>query len=78
MQAVFYGVGAVIGIIAVSAYKLTTKSIGKDRLWAIYLVGALVTILTESEGCCYFWLLACWCGSSERPENGSAPTVCTP
>jgi chromate transporter len=51
MQAVFYGVGAsVIGIIAVSAYKLTTKSIGKDRLlWAIYLVGAVVTILTESE-----------------------------
>src|SRR5258706_16444366 len=29
MQAVFYGVGAaVIGIIAISAYKLTTKSIG--------------------------------------------------
>src|ERR1700746_3127834 len=37
MQAVFYGVGAsVIGIIALSAYKLTTKSIGKDKLlWAI-------------------------------------------
>jgi chromate transporter len=36
MQAVFYGVGAcVIGIIAISAYKLTTKSIGKDKLlWA--------------------------------------------
>ena len=51
MQAVFYGVGAsVIGIIAISAYKLTTKSIGKDPLlWAIYLVGAAVTILTESE-----------------------------
>ena len=33
MQAVFYGVGAaVIGIIAMSAYKLTTKNIGKDRL----------------------------------------------
>ena len=30
MQAVFYGVGAaVIGIIAISSYKLTTKSIGK-------------------------------------------------
>lgn len=51
MQAVFYGVGAaVIGIIAISAYKLTTKSIGKDRvLWAIYLVAAAVTIVTESE-----------------------------
>jgi chromate transporter len=51
MQAVFYGVGAaVIGIIAISAYKLTTKSIGKDKLlWAIYLVAAAVTIVTESE-----------------------------
>src|SRR3989442_8893662 len=39
MQAVFYGVGArVIGIIAPSAYKLTTKTIGPDwLLWAIYL-----------------------------------------
>ena len=51
MQAVFYGVGAaVIGIIAISAYKLTTKSIGKDKLlWAIYLVAAAITIVTESE-----------------------------
>src|SRR4051794_20768132 len=51
MQAVFYGVGAaVIGIIAISAYKLTTKSIGKDKLlWAIYLVAAAVTVITESE-----------------------------
>jgi len=51
MQAVFYGVGAcVIGIIALSAYKLTTKSIGKDKLlWPIYLVAAAVTIVTESE-----------------------------
>src|SRR5216117_3566071 len=47
MQAVFYGVGAcVIGIIALSAYKLTTKSIGKDKLlWAIYIVAAAVTIV---------------------------------
>jgi chromate transporter len=51
MQAVFYGVGAaVIGIIAISAYKLTTKSIGKDKLlWVIYGLGASVTIITESE-----------------------------
>ena len=51
MQAVFYGVGAaVIGIIALSAYKLTTKSIGKDKLlWAIYLVAAVITVVTESE-----------------------------
>src|ERR671936_2680438 len=66
MQAVFYGVGAaVIGIIAMSAYKLTTKSIGKDwLLWAIYLVAAAWTIATESESVWVFlvagvlvWLL---------------------
>jgi chromate transporter len=51
MQAVFYGVGAaVIGIIVISAHKLTTKSIGKDKLlWAIYIVAAAVTVVTESE-----------------------------
>jgi chromate transporter len=51
MQAVFYGVGAaVIGIIAISAYKLTRKSVGADKLlWAIYLALAAVTVVTESE-----------------------------
>ena len=51
MQAVFYGVGAaVIGIIALSAYKLTTKNIGKDKLlWAIFFVSAALTVVTQSE-----------------------------
>ena len=51
MQAAFYGVGAaVIGIIAISAYKLTSKNIGKDKLlWAIYLVAAAITVWTQSE-----------------------------
>jgi chromate transporter len=51
MQAVFYGVGAaVIGIITMSAKKLTQKSIGRDKLlWAIYLLLATVTVITESE-----------------------------
>ncbi|CAE6764515.1 MULTISPECIES: chromate transporter [Paraburkholderia] len=51
MQAVFYGVGAaVVGIIAMSAYKLTRKTVGKDKLlWAIFLVLAVVTVVTESE-----------------------------
>jgi chromate transporter len=51
MQAVFYGVGAaVVGIIAMSAKKLTAKSVGKDKLlWAIYLLLAVVTVVTESE-----------------------------
>ncbi len=51
MQAVFYGVGAaVIGIIAISAWKLTAKTTGRDKLlWAIHLVAAAITIVTESE-----------------------------
>src|SRR6266705_1325799 len=51
MQAVFYGVGAsVIGIVAVSALKLTNRTIGRDPLlWGIYLVMAAVTVLTQTE-----------------------------
>ena len=51
MQSVFYGVGAaVIGIIAMSAYRLTAKSVGSDRLlWAIYIVVVVVTVVTENE-----------------------------
>jgi chromate transporter len=51
MQAVFYGVGAaVIGIIAMSAWKLTAKNIGRDKLlWTIFLASAAVTIATKSE-----------------------------
>src|SRR5437763_6837168 len=51
MQAVFYRVGAsVIGIIALSAYKLTTRNLGRDRLlWAIFAGSAAVTIVTRSE-----------------------------
>lgn len=58
MQAVFYGVGAsVIGIIALSAYKLTVKTIGDDRLlWLIYGTSAAVTIATESEWIALFLL----------------------
>jgi chromate transporter len=51
MQALFYGVGAaVIGIIAISAYKLTTKNVGHDRLlWLIFLATAGYTVWTQSE-----------------------------
>ena len=51
MQAVFYGVGAaVIGIIAISAYKLTKRTVGKYKLlWLIYVALAAVTAITESE-----------------------------
>lgn len=68
MQAVFYGVGAaVLGIMAIGAHKLSTKSIGKDKLlWAIFAVLALVTIVTQSEIAWLFigsgilvWLVRC-------------------
>jgi chromate transporter len=51
MQAVFYGVGsAVIGIIAIGSYKLTTKSLSKEKLlWAIFIIVAIVTFVTEDE-----------------------------
>jgi chromate transporter len=51
VQAVFYAVGAaVIGIIAYSAYRLTQKTLGgTGLLWAIYLVSAIATVITETE-----------------------------
>ena len=51
MQAVFYGVGAaVIGIIAMSAYRLTVRTVGKDKLrLSVYVVVATVTVVTENE-----------------------------
>ena len=56
MQAVFYGVGAaVIGIIAISGYKLSKKTLGKDwLLWIIFLCLVLSTFLTEQEN---IWLI---------------------
>src|SRR5213594_1341133 len=80
MQAVFYGVGAaVIGIIAISAYSLTAKSIGKDwLLWVIYIVAAAVTIVTESEVVWIFLIsgLLVWLVSAPPkqwlPRGGSA------
>ena len=80
MQAAFYGVGAaVIGIIAISAFKLTTKNIGKDKLlWAIYLVTAGITVWTQSESVWLFlgagvlvWLVRAppkrWLGKNAAP-----------
>lgn len=59
MTAVFYGVSAaVIGIIAISSYKLTIKSVSKFELgaiksnwllWLFYLAMAVVTAVTQSE-----------------------------
>lgn len=64
MQAVFYGVGAaVIGIIVMSSYKLTIKSVGKINsesfkknwlLWIFYSAGILITVITETESLTLF------------------------
>jgi chromate transporter len=80
MQALFYGVGAaVIGIIAISAYKLTTKNIGRDRLlWSIFVATAGFTVWTQSESVWLFlgagvlaWLVRApptrWMGKSIAP-----------
>jgi chromate transporter len=84
MQAIFYGVGAaVIGIIAIGSYKLTTKSIGKDKLmWVIFVVLAITTFITEQE---ILWLillggLAVWFAKAppkwlNSTANGVLPAI---
>jgi len=78
MQAVFYGVGpAVIGIIAISAYKLTKRTIARDRLlWFVYVVSVIATVVTESEIIWVFlaagvlvWLIRA------PPRSGRAPVA---
>lgn len=59
MRAAFYGVGAAVtGIIAVSCYKLTVKSIGKLTpvemkqrwmLWIAFLIGLVMTLVLRAE-----------------------------
>ena len=51
MQALFYGIGAVvIAIIAIAAYKLARSTNKRDPLlWSIFGVLALVTIVAEAE-----------------------------
>lgn len=59
MQAIFYGISAaVIGIIVLSSYKLTVKSISKFEvpaiknnwlLWIFYIAATVLTALTQKE-----------------------------
>jgi chromate transporter len=84
MQAVFYGIGAaVITIIAFSARKLALKSLDSDKLlWAICLLLAVVTIVTESEvawlfiaaGILVWWLRAppAWLQKTGLPALAAA------
>jgi chromate transporter len=87
MQAVFYGVGAaVIGIIAMSAWKLTSKNIGRDKLlWAIFAVSAAVTIVTQSEEIWLFigagvlvWLWRVPPAWLKRGSHGGVQAVASP
>lgn len=81
MQAVFYGIGAaVIGIIAISSYKLTRKPLGKDGLlWIIFLVLAIAIFIAETEN---LWLMlgagiiACFYSSS--PSNLKPVSISNP
>ncbi|HWV31789.1 MAG TPA: chromate transporter [Dyadobacter sp.] len=67
MQSVFYGVGsAVIGIITLSCYKLTLKSVSKIEpeaiksrwlLWVFFLAMAIVTAIMQREEVWLFILL---------------------
>ena len=59
MQAVFYGVSAaVIGIIAIAAYKLAWKVNGRDPLlWGIFAILFIVTAVAQAE-LAEFFLLA--------------------
>lgn len=64
MQAVFYGVGgAVVGIVTVSTYKLTTKTVGhfnvnsfkeKWMLWLFYLSTMAITFFSQFEVLWFF------------------------
>ncbi len=66
MQAIFYGVSAaVIGIISMSTYKLTVKSIGKFNiksiidnwlLWLFFVLAILSTVITKQEQVLHFIL----------------------
>ncbi|MBO9674265.1 MAG: chromate transporter [Sphingobacteriaceae bacterium] len=86
MRDVFYGVGAaVIGIIAISAYKLTIKSVGKLSihslktnwlLWAFYIIAIVITVITQQEqilifiGCGLIYMLV-----KSPPKWIKAPSI---
>ncbi len=82
MRALFYGVGAaLVGVIARSAYRLTTTALGGRRLlWALYATMALSTIVTRSEHIILFVMcglvsLMAYAspGFSARPREAALP-----
>jgi chromate transporter len=56
IQGAFYGIGsAVIAIMAMSSYKLVSKTFKKDKLlWAVGITSLVVTVITESESLILF------------------------
>ena len=77
MQAVFYGIGAaVIGIISIGSYKLTTKSIGKDKLlWLICIVVVAITFITEEEIIWIILLAGVVVWFAKAPPKFSNPSI---
>jgi chromate transporter len=77
MQAVFYGVGAaVIGIITIGSYKLTTRSMGKDKLlWVIFVVLAAATFITEEEILWLILLAGCAVWFAKAPPKWLIPSA---
>ena len=76
MQSVFYGVGAsVIGIIAVSAYRLTRKTLARDALlWVVFAAVFTVTIVTESEKVIVFLAAGVLVWLLKAPPRSSSAT----
>ncbi len=83
MQAVFWGVGpAVIGIIAMSSYKLVKKTIKKDWLmWGIFTTSGMVTFIFEEENIwlilasgIIIWLIKC----PPKSFSSTKKTLCIP
>ena len=77
MQAVFYGVGAaVIGIITIGSYKLTTRSMGRDKLlWIIFVVLAAATFITEEEILWLILLAGCAVWFAKAPPKWLIPST---
>jgi chromate transporter len=83
MQSVFYGVGAsVVGIILLSSFKLTTKSVSKISfaairsnwiLWILFLSALIVTLLTKSENLLLFIFAGLIYMFLKSPPRGNRP-----
>ena len=86
MQAIFYGVGAaVVGIISISSYKLTEKSISKFTakafvekwmLWLFFILAAIITIATQQEEVLLFILAGLVYMFIKAPPKWIKKTVC--